>query len=66
MLVEFPPGASAAKRYGARQAYDELLVQACAAVDIEHRLNCTAEGLDRDIERLRVEEALREAGVRVN
>lgn len=66
MLVEFPPGASAAKRFGARQAYDALLVQACAAVDVRHRLDCTAEGVDRDIERLRIEEALREAGVRVS
>jgi hypothetical protein len=66
VLVNFPEGASAAKRYGARQAYDALLVQACAAVDVRHRLDCTAEGLDRDIERLRVEEALREAGVRVS
>lgn len=65
-LVDFPPGTSAVKRYAARQAYDELLVQTCDAVDVRHRLDCTAEGIDRDIERLRVEEALREAGVRVS
>ena len=65
-MVEFPEGTSAVKRYAARQAYDALLVQACAAVDVRHRLDCTAEGVDRDIERLRVEEALREAGVRVS
>lgn len=65
-LVEFPPGTSAVKRYAARQAYDTLLVQACTAVEVRHRLDCTAEGVDRDIERLRVEEALREAGVRVS
>jgi hypothetical protein len=66
VLVDFPPGTSAVKRFAARQAYDALLVQACAAVDVCHRLDATAEGLDRDIERLRVEEALREAGVRVS
>jgi len=66
VMVEFPDGTSAVKRYAARQAYDALLVQACAAVEVRHRLDTVVEGMDRDIERLRVEEALREAGVRVS
>jgi hypothetical protein len=65
-LAEFPPGTPAVRRVAARQAYDALLVQACAALDVGHRLDSLAEGLDRDIERLRIEEALRAAGVRVS
>lgn len=65
-LADFPPGTPAVRRRAARQAYDALLTQACAAVEIQHRLDALAEGLDREVERLRVEEALREAGVRVS
>lgn len=54
------------KRFAARQAYDALLVQACAAVEVGHRLDSVAEGVDREVERLRVEDALREAGLRVS
>jgi hypothetical protein len=65
-LVECPPGTPALRRRATRQAYDALLVQACAAVDVPHRLDTAAEGMDREVERLRVEEALRDAGVRVS
>jgi hypothetical protein len=65
-LVEFPPGTPAVRRRAARQAYDALLAQACTAVDVPHRLDALAEGVDREVERLRVEEALREAGIRVS
>jgi hypothetical protein len=65
-LVEFPPGTPAVRRRAARQAYDALLAQACAAVEVSHRLGTLAEGMDLEVERLRVEEALREAGVRVS
>ncbi|MFC4856275.1 hypothetical protein [Actinophytocola glycyrrhizae] len=64
-LAEFPPGTPAVRRRATRAAYDALLVQACAAVDVPHRLHCLGEGVDREVERLRVEEALRSAGVRV-
>ncbi|GAA3659536.1 hypothetical protein C8D88_105465 [Lentzea atacamensis] len=65
VLSCFPPGTSAIKRIGARQAYDELLIQACAALDVEHRLRSLPEGVDRDIERLRLEECLRNLGLSV-
>lgn len=65
VLACFPPGTPAIKRIGARQAYDELLVQACAALDVRHRLRTLPEGMDRDIERLRVEECLRHQGLSV-
>lgn len=59
----FEPGASAVKKIAARQAYDALLVQACKALDVEHRLLVLPEGMDREIERIRVEERLRDLGL---
>ena len=46
-------------------AYDTLLVQACAAVEVAHQLDELPQGFDREVERLRVEEALRAAGLAV-
>jgi hypothetical protein len=65
-MKEFTPGTPAVRRRATREAYDALLVQACRAVDVPHRLDALAEGLDREVERLRVEEALSDAGVRVS
>jgi hypothetical protein len=65
-LAEFPSGTPAVRRRATREAYDALLVQACAAVEVPHRLDAVGEGVDREIERLRVEEALRAAGVAVS
>ena len=64
-LLDFEPGTSAVRRYAARQAYDDLLRQACRALDIPHRLDEVPEGIDKDIERLRAEESLRRAGLRI-
>jgi hypothetical protein len=63
LLAGFEPGTPAIRRRGAREAYDALLVQACAAVEVEHRLDGSPEGIDRELERLRVEESLRGAGL---
>lgn len=65
-LADFPPGTPAVRRNATRQAYDALLAQACTAVDVPHQLDSLAEGVDREVERLRVTEALRDAGVRVS
>ncbi|GGU40279.1 hypothetical protein [Lentzea flava] len=65
VLSCFQPGTSAIKRIGARQAYDELLKQACSALDVPHRLDTLPEGVDRDIERMRLEECLRNLGLSV-
>lgn len=62
-LAGFEPGTSAVKKIAARQAYDALLVQACEALEVAHRLRVLPEGMDRDIERLRLEECLRERGL---
>ncbi|WP_370944096.1 hypothetical protein AB5J62_33995 [Amycolatopsis sp. cg5] len=65
LLADYGPGTPAARRISARQAYDALLIQACAAVHLDHCLDELPEGVDREIERLTVEEGLREAGLRL-
>ncbi|MDT7803388.1 MAG: hypothetical protein QOI78_6821 [Actinomycetota bacterium] len=65
LLVDYPSGTPAARRYGTRQAYDELLTQACRQIGVPHRLAELPEGMDREIERLRVEQSLRESGLAV-
>ncbi|WP_158879603.1 hypothetical protein [Amycolatopsis anabasis] len=62
-LTEFAPGTPATRRYAARQAYDALLMQACREVGVRHRLDRVPEGVDREVERLRVEQGLRDAGL---
>ncbi|MEU4805855.1 hypothetical protein [Actinosynnema sp. NPDC023587] len=64
-LAQVEPGTPHARRAGVRQAYDVLLTLACAAVGVTHRLDVVPEGLDREIERLRVEESLRDAGLAI-
>jgi hypothetical protein len=54
---------SAAHQMGNRIAYDRVLMQVCAMLDLEHELDTEITGLDRDIERLRVEADLERAGV---
>jgi len=56
-------GHSAAHHLGNRLAYDRVLTQACAMLDIEHDLGQETGGMERDIERLRVEAELERAGV---
>jgi hypothetical protein len=65
VLAHVAAGTPNARRRGARQAYDNLLVQACTAVGVPHRLGELPEGVDREIERLRIEESLRGAGLRI-
>lgn len=65
LLVDCEPGTPAARRLGTRQAYDELLQQACRRIEVPHRLEGLPEGIDRDIERLRIEQTLRDRGLAV-
>ncbi len=57
---------SAAHQMGNRLAYDRLLSQACDMLEIEHELGTESAGLERDIERVRVEAELERAGVRLS
>lgn len=65
-IASFPPGTPALRRRATREAYDALLVQACAAVDVPHRFDGLPEGMDREVERLRVAEALKDAGINLS
>jgi hypothetical protein len=65
ILAAYESGTPAIRRRGARQAYDALLAQACQALEVEHRLDYLPEGMDRELERLRVEESLRGAGLMI-
>ena len=56
---------SAAHQMGNRLAYDRLLAQACDMLEIEHELANESVGMERDIERIRVEAELERVGVRV-
>lgn len=64
-LADCAPGTPNVRRRATRQAYDALLVQACAVVEVDHRFDGLPEGVEREMERLRVEEALRTAGLTV-
>lgn len=46
-------------------AYDDLLLEACRAVEIPTSLASMPEGIERESERLRVEYELERAGVRI-
>jgi hypothetical protein len=57
---------SAAQQLGNRMAYDQVLMQACSMLEIEHELRDDTTGIERDIERFRVEAELERAGVAVS
>ena len=58
-----PPDASFARFEGRRRAYDDVLVEACRAVGVEHRLQVLSPGPELDRERYRVELVLQHAGL---
>lgn len=57
-------GVTMARQRGIVWAYDDNLVLACAALGISTTIRSLPDGLDREAERIRVESALREAGLR--
>lgn len=65
LLVQTPDGTPMVRRIATRDAYDQLLRQACEAVEVGHELDTLPEGMERNMERLRVEEALRDAGLTI-
>ena len=54
---------SAAHQMGNRMAYDRLMIQICEMLGISHELEGDSIGVERDIERFRVEAELERAGV---
>lgn len=63
LLVSLESERSAVQQLGARLAYDQVLIQACSMLGLEHELVDGTAGMDREIERLRVEAALENAGL---
>jgi len=54
---------SATHQLANRVAYDQLLMQACAMLEVRHDLEKKTAGPERDIERIRVEAELERAGI---
>lgn len=65
-LRELPRGVSRARQLGLLRAYDEVLIAGCGALEVPHALDTLPPGLDRELERLRVQEALRRAGLAID
>jgi hypothetical protein len=63
-VEHLPRGASHARHRGLLMAYDDALVTACRSLEVPQSLGTLPYGLDRDLERLRVEASLESAGLR--
>jgi hypothetical protein len=63
-LRDVPPEASKARKHGLLLAYDDVLGKGALALDVPNVLAELPLGMDRDLERLRVEGGLRDAGLR--
>lgn len=59
-----PRGSTHTRRKALQLAYDDTLVAACRALDLPETLGDLSPGVDRDLERLRVEMSLESAGLR--
>jgi hypothetical protein len=57
-------GMSAVRWRGLQMAYDDTLVTACRSLEVVTALRDLPDGMDREIERIRVEAALEQAGLR--
>ena len=64
-LLAPAPGTPMARRIGVQRAYDDLLVDACRALEVPDTLSGLPLGIEREAERLRVEHALAAAGLRL-
>ena len=53
------------RRRATEQAYDDLLREACRALDVADSLDTVPAGLDRELERARVQRALQRAGMSI-
>lgn len=58
-----PPGLPVARLRGWFEAYDDVLVAACHALDLEQRLSVLPPGAEHDLERERVERILEATGL---
>lgn len=64
-LAHVPAGAPMARRRGLQAAYDDVLAEAAALLEVPHALDTVPPGRARDVERLRLQAALADAGLAV-
>ena len=64
-LDELPVGASYVRSMALLRAYDDVLALACEELEVSTQIRQLAEGPGRELERLRLEYLLGEAGLRV-
>jgi hypothetical protein len=62
-LARVPAGAPMARRRGLQAAYDDVLIEAAQLLEVPHTLPGTPAGMPRDVERLRLQAALADAGL---
>jgi hypothetical protein len=62
-LDSVPAGSPHVRRTGLQAAYDDVLAEAAAQFTVPHTLTTLPPGFARDVERLRVETALADAGL---
>jgi hypothetical protein len=65
-VLALAPGTPMARRIGVWRAYDDLLADACRALDVPDTLSTLPMGLERAAERLHVEHELDAAGLRLS
>lgn len=65
-LATLPAGTPWARQQGTQMAYDSLLVRLCGALEIDAHLVTAPFGWARDLERLRLEEAVYAIGLRIH
>jgi hypothetical protein len=64
-VAALPPGTPQTRRRALQLAYDDLLNAACRALAVCHELGDLPPGWDREVERLRVETCLEQAGLHI-
>jgi hypothetical protein len=62
-LDTVPAGAPQVRRRGLQAAYDDVLTEAAALLAVPHALGAVPHGFARDVERLRLQTALSDAGL---
>ncbi|SFK86731.1 hypothetical protein [Geodermatophilus ruber] len=62
-LARVPAGVPMARRLGLQAAYDDVLGEAAVLLEVPHTLGREPAGLPRDVERLRLQAALADAGL---
>jgi hypothetical protein len=64
-LAAVPTGAPMARRRGLQAAFDDVLTEAARLLEVPHTLDTVPPGRPRDVERLRLQAALTDAGLAV-